>query len=349
MQEYIELLKVLIGTPSVSREEEKAAAILREFLNSKDICYKSKFNNTWAYNDYFDPGKPTILLNSHIDTVKPAGGWTGNPFHAADEEDKITGLGSNDAGGSLVALLALFCHYRTRQDMPYNLVFSATAEEEISGEKGIASILHELPVINFALVGEPTSMHLAIAEKGLMVLDCYAYGKSGHAARNEGVNALYLALDDIRILKDYKFSRVSELLGPVKMTVTQIQAGTQHNVIPDSCHFVVDVRTNEYYNNEETFRIISGLVQSEIKARSFRLNSSSLSADHPFIQKARLLHMPLYGSPTTSDQAVIPYPSVKLGPGDSARSHTAGEYILKSEIIQGFQLFCQLLEGLELS
>ena len=266
-----------------------------------------------------------------------------------EEGNKISGLGSNDAGGSLVALLATFCHFYLRQDLTYNLIFSATAEEEISGEKGVASILQELPEISFALVGEPTSMQVAIAEKGLMVLDCYAHGIAGHAARDEGVNALYLALEDIRMLRDFKFDKVSELLGPVKLTVTQIQAGTQHNVIPDTCHFVVDVRTNEYYHNEEIFRIISGLLRSEVKARSFRLNSSSLSYDHPFIQKAREMDLVLYGSPTTSDQAVIPWPSVKMGPGDSARSHTADEYILKSEIIRGFELYCQILEGLQLS
>jgi acetylornithine deacetylase len=348
MQEYLDLLKILVSTPSVSREEDKAANIIREFLNSKNIGFNCKFNNTWTYNKHFNSGKPTILLNSHIDTVKPAPGWQRDPYQATEEGDKITGLGSNDAGGSLVGLLATFVFFNQRENLPFNLIFAATAEEEVSGEKGVASILEEMPEINFALVGEPTSMELAIAEKGLMVLDCYAHGKAGHAAREEGVNAFYLALEDIEKLRNYRFSKVSELLGPVKLTITQIQAGTQHNVIPDICHFVVDVRTNEFYHNEDVFNILSGLVRSELKARSFRLNSSSLSMDHPFILRAREMNIALYGSPTTSDQAVIPWSSVKMGPGDSARSHTANEYILKSEVMHGIQQYCRMLEGLRL-
>jgi acetylornithine deacetylase len=348
MDDYLELLKSLIATPSVSREEEKAAEILREFLHSKNVNFRTKFNNTWANNLHFDKSKPTILLNSHIDTVKPAQGWIGNPYQPLEDGDKITGLGSNDAGGSLVSLLAAFLFFYHRADLPFNLVYSATAEEEISGERGITCILDALPDIDFALVGEPTSMELAIAEKGLMVIDCHAIGKAGHAAREEGINALYMALDDIEILRKYKFSKVSELLGPVKLTVTQIQAGTQHNVIPDSCHFVLDVRTNEFYHNEEVFNIISGLIKSDVKARSFRLNSSSLSMDHPLIRRASEMDISLYGSPTTSDQAVIPWPSVKMGPGDSARSHTANEYILKSEILYGIRQYCRILEGLYL-
>ena len=348
MQEFIKLLKTLISTPSISREEEQAALVIREFLQTKEINYRSKRNNTWCLNRNYDPAKPTILLNSHIDTVKPVPGWKIDPFTPVEEGDKITGLGSNDAGGSVVALLALFNHYYDRQDLPFNLVYAATAEEEVSGENGVVSILGDLPPFHFALVGEPTSMELAIAEKGLMVLDGTAKGKAGHAAREGGENALYRALDDIERLRNFRFEKESTLLGPVKMTVTQIKAGTQHNVIPDSCHFVVDVRTNEYYRNEEAFQIISGLVDSEVTARSFRLNSSGIPADHPFALKASTLGIPLTGSPTTSDQAVIPCPSVKIGPGNSNRSHTAHEFILKNEILDGIQTYIKLFEDLYL-
>jgi acetylornithine deacetylase len=348
MQEFIMLLKTLISTPSISREEEQAALVIREFLLTKEINYRSKGNNTWCLNRYYDPAKPAILLNSHIDTVKPVPGWKIDPFTPVEEGDIITGLGSNDAGGSVVALLALFNHYYDRQDLPFNLVYAATAEEEVSGENGVVSILGDLPPFHFAVVGEPTSMELAIAEKGLMVLDGTSKGKAGHAAREGGENALYKALDDIETLRKFRFEKESTLLGPVKMTVTQIKAGTQHNVIPDSCHFVVDVRTNEFYRNEEAFQIISGLVDSEVTARSFRLNSSGIPADHPFAVKAGTLGIPLTGSPTTSDQAVIPCPSVKIGPGNSNRSHTAHEFILKNEILDGIQTYIKLFEDLYL-
>jgi len=348
MHEIVQLLKMLIATPSLSREEEQAARLMRNFLTEKQIVYREKKNNTWAPNRHFLPSKPTILLNSHIDTVKPAPGWSVDPFCPHEEGDRLTGLGSNDAGGPLVALLATFLHFYDRPDLPFNLVFAATAEEENSGIDGMSSVLGELPEISFAIVGEPTRMELAIAERGLMVLDCIAHGKSGHAARDEGINALYKALDDIQKLRSFRFEKESEVLGPVRVTITQIEAGVQHNVVPDTCRFVADVRTNEFYSNEEVCRIIAALVESEVKPRSFRLNSSGIRADHPFVLKARALGIPCYGSPTTSDQALMAFPSVKMGPGDSARSHTADEYILKSEIAAGIERYIQLLEGLQL-
>lgn len=348
MQEIVDLLKQLISIPSFSREEKGAARLIRSFLNSKNINYHELHNNTWALNRHFDPLKPNLLLNSHIDTVKPAKGWSYDPFAATEEGDKITGLGSNDAGGPLMALLAVFLHFYDRTDLPFNLVYAATAEEENSGANGFESIKTSLPKIQFAIVGEPTGMNLAIAERGLMVLDCTAHGKSGHAARDEGVNALYMALDDIQKLRNYSFEHVSEMLGPVKITATQIEAGTQHNVVPDMCKFVLDVRTNEFYNNENLCKIIASMVKSEIKPRSFRLNSSGITAAHPFVSKAISMGITCYGSPTTSDQAIMPWPSVKMGPGDSSRSHTANEYILKSEIIEAVEIYIKMIEGLQL-
>ena len=274
MQEYTELLTRLISTPSLSREEENAALLVRNFLAEKRIPYQQFKHNTWAVNRYFNIEKPTILLNSHIDTVKPVAGWTCLPYKATVEGDKITGLGSNDAGGPLVSLLAAFIHFYNQDELPYNLVFAASAEEENSGADGFESIIPLLPKIDFAIVGEPTRMELAIAEKGLLVLDCTAHGKSGHAAREEGENALYKALDDIQVLRNFSFDRVSDVLGKVKITVTQINAGSQHNVVPGECQFVVDVRTNEFYSNRQVFEIISGLINSSVKPRSFRLNSS---------------------------------------------------------------------------
>ncbi len=348
MDRYIRLLKSLISTPSFSKEEEQAAELIRKFLTDEGIPYKTKKNNTWALNKHYIKGKPVLLLNSHIDTVRPAKGYSYNPFSPIEEGDKLYGLGSNDAGGPLITLLAVFIHFYQRDDLPWNLVFAATAEEEISGRQGLEIVLPEIMPVAFAVVGEPTRMELAIAEKGLLVLDCYAYGKSGHAARKDGVNALYKAIDDIRILQNYEFKRRSSLLGEVKITVTQIEAGTQHNVIPDVCHFVADVRTNEFYPNKEAARIITELIESEVKPRSFRLNSSGISVDHPFARKAKEMGIKIYGSPTTSDQAIMSFPSIKMGPGDSARSHSADEFIYKSEITAGYQLYIQLIEGLKI-
>ena len=348
MTKYIELLKQLISTPSFSKEEENAAEIIRDFLTREKIPFKTIDNNTWAFNKFFSKEKPTILLNSHIDTVKPAKGYTLDPFTPVEDGDQLFGLGSNDAGGPLVSLLATFIHFYHRDNLPFNMVFVASAEEEISGRRGLEVVLPRIAPVEFAIVGEPTRMEVAIAEKGLLVLDCYAYGKSGHTARNEGENALYKAIDDIEKLRNYKFEKVSNVLGEVKVTVTMIEAGTQHNVIPDVCHFVVDVRTNEHYQNKDAAEIIANLIESEVKPRSVRLNSSGISELHPFAVLAKSKGIRLYGSPTTSDQAIIPFLSVKMGPGDSARSHTADEFVYKSEILAGIERYIELLEELKL-
>ena len=348
MSKYIDLLKTLISTPSFSKEEGAVAGIMRDFLSREEIPFKTKENNTWAYSKFFDETRPTVLLNSHIDTVRPAKGYTKDPFSPIEEGDKLFGLGSNDAGGPLVALLATFIHFYEREDLPFNLVYAATAEEEISGRRGLEIVLPEIAPIHFAIVGEPTRMELAIAEKGLLVLDCYAHGRSGHAAREEGENALYKAIDDIERLRNFEFEKVSKVLGKVKISVTQIEAGTQHNVVPDNCHFVADVRTNEFYTNKEAARIIANLLDSDVKPRSVRLNSSGISEEHAFAQIAKRRGIKIYGSPTTSDQAILTASSVKMGPGDSARSHTADEYILKSEIVNGIQQYIEMLEELKL-
>ena len=348
MEKYIELLKLLISTPSFSKEEENVAKVIRDFLTDEKIPFKSKLNNTWACNKYFDKEKPTILLDSHIDTVKPAKGYTLNPFMPIEDGDKLFGLGSNDAGGPLVSLLAVFIHFYNHTDLPHNFIFAATAEEEISGQNGLQIVLPEISPVEFAVIGEPTQMELAIAEKGLLVLDCYAYGKSGHAARNEGENAIYKAINDIEKLKNFRFEKISDTLGEVKITVTQIEAGTQHNVIPDVCHFVVDIRTNEHYSNKEAYQIIDELIESEVKPRSFRLNSSGLNENHPFAQRIKSMGIKIYGSPTISDRAILTFPSAKMGPGDSARSHIADEYVYKSEIIAGIERYIEILEGLKL-
>ncbi len=346
MNKYIELLKTLISTPSFSKEEENAAKVMRDFLRSENIPFETKENNTWAFCKHFSKDKPTILLDSHIDTVRPVLGYTKDPFSPIEEGDKLFGLGSNDAGGPLVALLATFIHFYDRADLPFNLVFAASAEEEISGLNGMQIVMPEVAPIDFAIIGEPTKMELAIAEKGLLVLDCYAHGKSGHAARNEGENALYKAIDDIQKLRGFKFEKSSEVLGDVKISVTMIDAGSQHNVVPDVCHFVVDVRTNEHYLNKEAAEIIASLIGSEVKPRSLRLNSSGISENHPFAKLAKSKGINIYGSPTTSDQAIISCASIKMGPGDSARSHTADEYIYKSEIISGIERYIELLDEL---
>lgn len=343
----IDLLKNLIATPSFSREEAPAAECVAAFFGAKNIPFQRHLNNLWVKNHHWQAGKPVLLLNSHIDTVKPATGWQRDPFHPGVEEgDILYGLGSNDAGGPLVSLLATFAHFYERSDLPVNLIMAATAEEEISGANGIAALLPELGQIDFAIVGEPTQMRMAIAEKGLMVIDGEARGVAGHAAREEGVNAIYIALEDIQLIRNLELERVSPLLGKVKMSVTQIEAGKQHNVVPDSCRFVIDVRTNECYRNEEVFDLLQSKVQSNLKARSFRLNSSGIALEHPLVQSGLQLGLPYFGSPTLSDQALMPFPSLKIGPGDSARSHTADEYIRLSEIRAGIDCYIQLIEGI---
>lgn len=339
----VALLKQLIATSSFSQEEDQTASLLTRFLGTNHIAHSRRRNNVWALNQYFDQQKPTILLNSHHDTVKPNTAYTLNPFKPIEENEKLYGLGSNDAGGCVVSLLAAFRYFYEKKDLKYNIAIAITAEEEISGKNGIESILSELPDINFAIVGEPTLTEMAIAEKGLMVLDCTAHGKAGHAAREEGDNAIYKALKDIEWFRNYQFPKISETLGLVKMTVTVIQAGQQHNVVPAACQYTVDIRVTDAYSPEEILDIIKQHVPSEIRPRSLRMRPSSIDKAHPVVQAAIKLGKHLYGSPTTSDQALIPAPSVKIGPGDSARSHSADEFIYLREIKEGIETYVGLL------
>ncbi|WP_400192260.1 M20 family metallo-hydrolase [Hymenobacter sp. B81] len=339
------LLIELIRTPSFSREEGPTADLLVDFLRRHGAAPQRAGHNVWARNRHFDPAKPTILLNSHHDTVKPGASWTYDPFGAVLVGEQLIGLGSNDAGASAVSLLATFLHFQERADLAFNLICAITAEEEISGTGGIRSILPQLGRLDLGIVGEPTQMQLAVAEKGLVVLDCVAHGRSGHAARDEGENALYKAVDDISWLRSYQFPETSPLLGPVKMTVTQVQAGSQHNVVPDRCSFVVDVRTNECYSNEQVVATLRQHMQSEVTPRSTHLNSSGIAPQHPLVQRALALGRQTFGSATLSDQAVLPFATVKIGPGDSARSHTPDEYILLSELRAGIEGYINLLEG----
>lgn len=343
--EAINLLKQLIQTESFSRNEGNVSDWMEAYLCSKDQVVERFNNNIWTWATPPDPAKPTILLNSHLDTVRPSDKWQYDPFVALEEDGRLIGLGSNDAGGPLVALMATFFLLKEKEQ-PYNLVFAATAEEEISGTNGVASILDRLGQIDLAIVGEPTRMQMAVAEKGLMVLDCVAHGKTGHAARDEGLNAIYEALDDIQWFKTFSFPKISSHLGPVKMTVTQVDAGSQHNVVPDTCHFVVDVRLNECYSNEECFDTIRQHVKCDVKPRSFRLNSSSIGIDHPVVKRGLEHGISYYGSPTTSDQAVMNFTTLKMGPGDSARSHTPDEFIYLSEIEEGVSTYFEMLDGL---
>ena len=346
--EAIDLLKGMISRPSFSREETAVADYLQKCWSDAGHHVFRKGNNLWIIAPGFDFAKPTLLLNSHIDTVKPAAGWQNDAFLLEEtENDRLYGRGSNDAGASLVSVYEAFTICSAKAQ-PYNLIFLASCEEEVSGKNGIECVLPELPPIRFAVVGEPTGMRPAIAEKGLMVLDCVATGKAGHAARNEGVNAIYKAIEDINWFSTYQFPEKSDLLGPVKMTVTIIKAGTQHNVVPDRCEFTVDIRSNEFYSNERLFELIKEQVGCEIKARSFRLNSSRTEPEHPFVQRCLMLGNEPFGSPTLSDQALMRFPSVKIGPGDSARSHSADEYIYGPEIRDAITTYVRLLDGLAL-
>lgn len=348
-QDAITLLEKLIAIPSVSREEEEVATLLEKQWKDWGFTYKRKGNNLWTRNKFWKDGNPVILLNSHIDTVKPADGWETDPFSPLYRDGKLYGLGSNDDGGCLVSLMAVFRYFREEKNLPYNLIMAASAEEEISGTNGMTSLIPLLGQIDLAIVGEPTRMQMAVAEKGLMVIDCTAQGKAGHAAREEGINALYRAIEDIAKIRNFEFPKVSDLLGKVKMTVTQIEAGHQHNVIPDICRFVIDVRTNEFYSNEEAFKSIQALIQSDCKARSFRLNSSRIPLDHPLVQRGIEAGLTYFGSPTTSDQSVMHKTSIKIGPGDSARSHTANEYICPEEIVNGISTYIRLLDNLQIN
>ena len=344
----IGVLKSLIAIPSLSRDEEKAADYLQNYIEMQGMTTGRKGNNVWCLSPMFDLNKPTLLLNSHIDTVKPVNGCRKDPFTPTLESSgKLYGLGSNDAGASVVSLLQVFLQL-CRTTQTYNLIYLASCEEEVSGKGGIESVLPELPPIHFAIVGEPTEMQPAIAEKGLMVLDVTAYGRSGHAARNEGDNAIYKVLNDIAWFRDYRFAKESSLLGPVKMSVTMVNAGTQHNVIPDRCTFVVDIRSNECYSNQELFDEIQKHISCEAKARSFRLSSSHVSPQHPIVQRAIELGRVPFGSPTLSDQALMSFPSLKMGPGKSSRSHTADEFIFVKEIEEAIELYLKLLDGASL-
>ena len=340
----VELLKKLIATPSVSRNEKDAADIMEQTIRSYGFEPQREANNIWIIDPHYDESRPTLLLNAHIDTVKPVASWTRDPFSPDVEDGVLYGLGSNDCGGGLCSLLQIF-RMLTEKPQHYNLIYLASAEEEVSGKDGITRALPLLPHIDLAIVGEPTGMNPAVAEKGLMVLDVIAHGKSGHAARNEGVNAIYEALDDMRWIRDYKFEKVSEFLGPTKMTLTVVNAGTQHNVIPDKCTMLVDIRTNEFYDNEEVFEFIRQHLKSEVKAHSFRLKSSRIDPEHPLIKKCVAMGMKPFGSPTLSDQALMHFPSFKLGPGESSRSHSANEFIRISEIRDAITKYETLLDG----
>lgn len=344
--EAVELLKQMIALPSFSGEEEKVADLMESVLSEYGIRAERKGNNIWAKSPDYDPLKPVILLDAHLDTVKPDGKWETDPFTPTVKDGKLYGLGSNDTGGSVVSMLAAFLQL-VKKPRSYNLIWMGSAEEENTGKKGIQSVIPELGRVDLALVGEPTGMKAAIAERGLMVIDCIARGKSGHAAREEGINAIYEALPDIEWFRKYRFDKDSSLLGMVKMTVTEISAGTLHNVIPAECRFMVDIRVNEKYTNSEIFEVVRRNVKSEVIPRSFALNSSTINKNHPMVKRCVQMGLDTYGSPTTSNQAVIPYTSLKIGPGDSARSHTANEYIVIEEINSAIDVFVSLLDGFE--
>jgi len=344
-QDAIDLLKQLITTPSFSKEEDQTAAIIENFLRNRGCKTRRHINNIWTPNKYFDEGKPTILLNSHHDTVKPNKGYTLDPFTPIERDGKLFGLGSNDAGGALVSIISLFLYFHDKENLRYNLVLGISAEEEISGKNGVEALLSVLPPIDCGIVGEPTLLQMAIAERGLMVLDCVAHGKAGHAARNEGQNAIYKAMADIEWIHRFQFEKVSEFLGPVKMTVTSIETENKaHNVVPSDCKFVIDVRLNELYSHEEVLDTIEKNLTSSVQMRSDRLRSSMISMDHPLVKAGLNLGRTYYGSPTSSDKALMPFPALKIGPGDSARSHTADEFIFIEEIKEGIDLYIKLLQ-----
>lgn len=345
-RQAVELLQALVAIPSVSRQEAAVADYLQTWLQQRNYQVNRTGNNLWMRQACWQPDKPVLLLNSHLDTVQPVSGFSRSPYAATRQGERLYGLGSNDAGGSLVSLLITFLAWNTRP-LPYNLLFLASAEEEISGPGGVRAVLPELGPVACGVVGEPTQMRLAVAEKGLLVIDAYARGQSGHAARNEGENAIYHALADIQHLRQLTFPRQSQWLGPVKLSVTGISAGTQHNVVPDTCHYYMDIRPNEQYTNNEIWKFLQTQVASELKPRSLRLNPSRIAESHPLVQAGIALKLERFGSPTLSDQALMPFPTVKLGPGHSARSHTADEYITIPEIREGIQGYDQLLEALK--
>ena len=343
-QEAVSLLQRLIATPSISRDEGKAADIMQEAMESYGFTPTRVGNNLWIKSEDWSDNRPTLLLNAHIDTVKPVASWTRDPFAPTIEGDTLYGLGSNDCGGGLVSLLQVFRELvNSKKSLPYNLVYLASCEEEVSGVNGIRNVIDKLPEIDVAIVGEPTGMQPAVAEKGLMVIDMTAHGKSGHAARGEGINAIYEALDDMCWIRNYKYQKVSDFLGPTVMNLTVVNSGTQHNVIPDECKMIVDVRTNENYDNEEVFRFIDEHTKSDCKARSYHLRSSKISLDHPFVKRCVAMGKKPFGSPTLSDQALMPWESFKLGPGESSRSHSADEFIRISEIRDAIETYIRLI------
>jgi acetylornithine deacetylase len=342
-QEAIALLKSLIETPSFSSEEDQTALLIENWFTQNNIPFERENNNIWAFNKNFDKRKPTLLLNSHHDTVKPNQGYTNDPFKAIVKDGKLFGLGSNDAGGCLVSLLATFVHFYSNENLPYNIVIVASAEEESSGKKGLNSVLKHLPELECAIVGEPTLMQLAVAEKGLLVLDVIVKGTASHAAHNNPDNPIYNAIPVIEWFKNYQFEKISEVLGPVKMTVTQVSAGKQHNVVPAECHLVVDIRVNDCYSNQEILDTVKKHLTVEINPRSMHLNASSIPVHHGLVQAGLALGRTTYGSPTLSDQSVLSCQSLKLGPGETLRSHSADEFIFINEIEEGIQLYIKIL------
>ncbi len=344
-EEAVELLQKLIATPSTSRDEARTGDLLFAFLAEHGAAPERLHNNVWARAEGFDPGRPTLLLNSHHDTVRPSASYTRDPYAPTIEEGRLYGLGSNDAGASVVTLAETFLTFRRRR-LPFNLIVALSAEEECMGEHGMRALLPALGRIDMALVGEPTGMQAATGERGLVVLDCTAHGRSGHAARGEGINALYIALDDIAHLRGFRFERESRLLGPIGIAVTQIEAGTQHNVVPDTCRFVVDVRTTDAYTNEETVEILRAAIRSEAVPRSTRIRAAAVGDDHPLVSAARAVGRQTFVSPTTSDRTLMPFPSLKMGPGESSRSHSADEFILVDEIDQALGIYENYIEQL---
>ena len=345
----LELLTRLIATPSPSRDEAGTADLLYGWLAGHGARPRRLRNNVWAVADRYDPARPTLLLNSHHDTVRPAAGWVRDPFCPTIEDGRLYGLGSNDAGASLVCLTEVFLQLCNDSSLPFNIILALSAEEECSGEGGTRALLPEIAAeyhTDMAIVGEPTSMQASTAERGLVVLDCTARGRSGHAARNEGVNALYAAMDDIGVLRNFRFGRESAALGPIGVTVTQIEAGTQHNVVPDTCRFVVDVRTTDAYTNEETVAALQRAIRSDAVPRSTRLRASVIADSHPLVRAAVAAGCTTFVSPTASDRTLMPFPALKIGPGDSARSHTADEFVGIEEIAQGLATYDKILKNL---
>lgn len=345
ISDIIQLLMRLIAIPSISKEESVKADFLQEYWQKRGWNVQRVGNNLYSYAHTYDATKPTILLNSHIDTVKPRDSWTKEPFAATQEGSRIYGLGANDAHASVVSLMAAFDYLR-RTQQSYNLILGLSCEEEVSGKNGVELLLQQLPAIDLAIVGEPTGLEMAVAEKGLMVVDCVAHGRSGHAAREEGVNAIYRAIEDIQWCKNYVFPKESDVLGRVKMTVTMIEAGSQHNVVPDTCKFTADVRLTDCYTHQEVLAVMRANMHSDIEPRSMRLRASGIDKQHPVVCRHFSMKRGIFGSSTMSDQALMPFSSVKVGPGDSARSHTADEYIVVSEIEQAIAYYIQLLDGL---